>query len=67
MYAILVGIAEESVANEVGASVRDEAVTFHLSHAEATITGASLKGLTSEHGNRTTGTGVDLVVNLRKK
>jgi hypothetical protein len=63
MYAILVGIAEESVANEVGASMCNEAVTFHLSHAETTITGASLKRLASKHSNRTTGTRVDLIVN----
>ena len=65
MDAILIRIAEESIANEVGAPMRDEAVAFHFSHAETAIAGAALKGLACQHGDGTTSSGVDLVVDLR--
>jgi hypothetical protein len=61
---ILVRIAEEAVTDKVGTAMGDKAVAFHFSHAEASVSGASLQGLASEHCYGSTCSRVDLVVNL---
>jgi hypothetical protein len=62
--AILVGVAEEAITDEVGASVSDETITFHLSHAQATIPGTTFQWLAGKHGNWATRARMDLVIDL---
>jgi hypothetical protein len=54
MNAILIRVAEETIANEIGTSMRDETIAFHLSHAQTTISGTTFQWLASEHGHWTT-------------
>lgn len=62
MDSILIGIAEESIAHEVGTSVSDQAITFHLSHSKTTIATATFERLSSQHSHRTTGSTVHLII-----
>lgn len=64
MNAVLVGVAEEAIADEVRASVRDEAIALHLTHAQAAIPGTTFQRLAGKHGDRATRARVDLVIDL---
>ena len=53
---------EETLLEEGGGTVRDHAITFHLSETETTVTSTTFDRLTGQDLKRATGTGVDLVV-----
>mmetsp|Transcript_9533 Transcript_9533/g.28432 ORF Transcript_9533/g.28432 Transcript_9533/m.28432 type:complete len:545 (-) Transcript_9533:2521-4155(-) len=59
---VLIRIAEESIADKVRTAVGDQAITFHLSHAQPSVPGTTFQGLSRQHGNWTACSGVYLVV-----
>lgn len=57
-----VGDIKQTLLQEGAGTVRNHTITFHLSETQTTVTGSTFHRLPGQNLCRSTGTGVDLVV-----
>ena len=62
MHAVSVRVDEQTVAEEVGATVADQTVSLHLSHSQPAVPRSSFHGLPGEVHDGSPASAVDLVV-----
>lgn len=60
--AILIRIHKEAIAHKVGTTVRDQTITFHLSHPQSSIARATFQRLPCQHCHWTTSARVHFVI-----
>jgi hypothetical protein len=52
----------ESISQEVGCSMGDQAISLHLPHTQSALSGPALHRLPRQHRHGSAGAGVDLIV-----